>query len=62
MMEQDTTDQQNSLEFENTTETPIDIDDYFNDLTADIEGPTTPFIILCKFVILHYDINTQRQT
>ena len=46
----------NGLESESTAGTPIDIKDYFDDLAADIEGPTTPFIILCKFVILHYDI------
>ena len=46
----------NSQEQESATVATIDTD-YFDDLAADIEGPTTPFIILCKFVILHYDIN-----
>ena len=27
--------------------------DYFESLAADIEGPTTPYIIMCKFVATH---------
>ena len=27
--------------------------DYFETLANDIEGPTTPFIVLCKFVARH---------
>ena len=41
-----------SQEYESATVATID-EDYFDDLAADIEGPTTPFIILCSYYTIY---------